>query len=67
MKDIQFLPTPDLSPLTNADFVHRAMTSLPKAKTQDPAIEGGTGWKGLGTRVEILELTSPAAMGSGTD
>ncbi|KAF8318260.1 type 2A phosphatase activator TIP41 [Clavulina sp. PMI_390] len=51
-----FLPTPDLSPLTNSDFVYRAITSLPKSRTQNPDTEGGTGWRGLGTRIEVLEL-----------
>ena len=54
----KFLPTPDLSPLNDPDFVYRAMTSLPKSKTQDATLEGGTGWRGLGTSVTVLTLPS---------
>jgi len=52
----RFLPSPDLSPLTDPNFVHNVLTSLPKSTTQDPKRVGGTGWRGLGTKVEVLYL-----------
>lgn len=50
---IQHLPTPDLSPLTDPQFVSRVLTTSPEKSQKDGA---QTGWRGLGTRMEVLEL-----------
>jgi len=52
----QFLPTPDLSPLNDPNFVARAITSMPKSNTQDPNHPGSSGWKALGTTIEVCYL-----------
>jgi type 2A phosphatase activator TIP41 len=49
----------DLTPLADPNFVHYVMSNFPRSITQDPSKEGngaGTGWRGLGTTLEILEL-----------
>jgi len=52
----QFLPTPDLSPLNDPNFVARSITSMSKSRTQDPNHPGSSGWKALGTTVEVCHL-----------
>jgi len=52
----QFLPTPDLSPLNDPNFIARVITSMPKSKTQDPNHPDSSGWKALGTTVEVCHL-----------
>lgn len=47
----------DLSPLTDANFVHRAMTHLSSRPAGDRDVEkAGKAWPGLGKRVEIMKL-----------
>ncbi|KAG8697417.1 hypothetical protein FRC08_006541 [Ceratobasidium sp. 394] len=53
----QLLPNPeDLTPLTDPQWIARMLASLPESMTMDKSGKRGTGWKGLGTRVEVLEL-----------
>ncbi|KAF8339041.1 TIP41-like family-domain-containing protein [Cantharellus anzutake] len=52
----QFLPTPDLSPLNDPNFVAKVITSMPKSKTQDPRLPGLSGWRALGTTLEVCYL-----------
>lgn len=47
----------DLSPLTDANFVHRAMTHLDSRPIKDRGPEReGKPWPGLGKRVEVMKL-----------
>ncbi|KAG8880264.1 hypothetical protein FRB97_000976 [Tulasnella sp. 331] len=49
----------DLTPLTDTNWVVQMLTSsFPKSVTQNPKAPGGTGWKGLGTRVECCYLST---------
>ncbi|KAL1737772.1 hypothetical protein HDZ31DRAFT_70806 [Schizophyllum fasciatum] len=50
----QLLPDPhDLTPLTNPTWIAQALTEkLPSSQRRG----AGTGWDGLGKRVEVLEL-----------
>jgi type 2A phosphatase activator TIP41 len=49
----------DLSPLTDANFVHRAMTHLDSRPIGDRGPEReGKPWPGLGKRVEVMRLAS---------
>ncbi|KAG8988531.1 hypothetical protein FRB90_002693 [Tulasnella sp. 427] len=51
------LPNPnDLTPLTDANFIAQVLTQLPKSVSQNQRAKGGTGWRGLGTRVEVCHL-----------
>jgi len=49
------LPSPDLSPLTDPQFVARVLTTSPVEKTQKEGAQ--TGWRGLGSTYEVLELS----------
>ncbi|KAG9011520.1 hypothetical protein FRB94_008089 [Tulasnella sp. JGI-2019a] len=52
----------DLTPLTDTNWVVQMLTSsFPKSVTQNPKAPGGTGWKGLGTRLECCYLPTPEA------
>lgn len=58
----QLLPNPeDLTPLTDAQWIARMLASLPESSTMDKSGKRTTGWKGLGTRVEVLELSKLAS------
>jgi type 2A phosphatase activator TIP41 len=46
------LESPDLAPLTDPSWVAKVLADLPASMTQ----KNGTGWKGMGTEVEILDL-----------
>ncbi|KAF8607544.1 type 2A phosphatase activator TIP41 [Ceratobasidium sp. AG-I] len=51
------LPNPeDLTPLTDPQWIARMLASLPESATMDKSGKRTTGWRGLGTRVEVLEL-----------
>ncbi|QRV73012.1 Type 2A phosphatase-associated protein 41 [Ceratobasidium sp. AG-Ba] len=57
----QLLPNPeDLTPLTDPQWIARMLASLPESMTMDKSGKRGTGWKGLGTRIEVLELNKLA-------
>ncbi|KAG9128273.1 hypothetical protein FRC07_001914 [Ceratobasidium sp. 392] len=60
----QLLPNPeDLTPLTDPQWIARMLASLPESLTMDKFGKRSTGWKGLGTRVEVLELDKVANAG----
>ncbi|KAI9457015.1 type 2A phosphatase activator TIP41 [Lactarius psammicola] len=44
----------DLMPLTDPNFISKALSDMPKEASQETG--GGTGWRGLGTVVEITTL-----------
>lgn len=47
----------DLSPLTDPNFVQRAMTHLStRPEAERTSTRGGKPWPGLGRRVEVLRL-----------
>jgi type 2A phosphatase activator TIP41 len=52
---LQALPRrDDLTPLTDPNFIAKVLTSMPReASQQDGA---NTGWRGLGTRLEVAVL-----------
>ena len=52
---IQHLPRrDDLTPLTDPNFIGKILTTMPKESAQ---VQGaGTGWRGLGTRLEVATL-----------
>ncbi|KAG8727272.1 hypothetical protein FRC12_022644 [Ceratobasidium sp. 428] len=53
----QLLPNPeDLTPLTDPQWIARMLASLPESMTMDKSGKRGTGWRGLGVRVEVLDL-----------
>jgi type 2A phosphatase activator TIP41 len=54
----------DLSPLTDANFVHRAITHLAsRPKEERTSSRTGKPWPGLGKRVEVLRLPKePSAL-----
>jgi type 2A phosphatase activator TIP41 len=43
-------------PLTDPNFICKVLSDMPKEASQDA--EGGTGWRGLGTVVQIATLQS---------
>lgn len=43
-----------MTPLTDANFIGQTLGSLPKSVSQRKG--AGTGWRGLGTKVEIAEV-----------
>lgn len=52
---LKYLPDKrDLSPLADPNFILQTMTSLPKTISQEEG--AGTGWRELGTKVEIVNL-----------
>ncbi|THH12236.1 hypothetical protein EW145_g109 [Phellinidium pouzarii] len=56
----RFLPRRnDLTPLTDANFIGTTLSSMPKSVSQGKG--AGTGWRALGTTVEVatLEKTTP--------
>lgn len=56
----QFLPKKnDLTPLTDANFIGKTLTMIPKSISQGRG--AGTGWRALGTSVEIARLLSKDA------
>ncbi|GAB1519849.1 Tap42 interacting protein [Rhizoctonia solani] len=55
------LPNPeDLSPLTDPQWIARMLASLPESSTMDKSSRRSTGWRGLGTRIEVLDLNKLA-------
>jgi len=53
----QFLPSRhDLSPLTDANFISKSLGQLPTTLSQGTG--AGTGWRALGTSVDVIHLTS---------
>ena len=52
----------DLTPLTDPTWIATTLTKLPAEATQ--SVGAGTKWKGLGTRVEVIELRSQASASS---
>ncbi|KAA1473410.1 type 2A phosphatase activator TIP41 [Dentipellis sp. KUC8613] len=44
----------DLTPLTDPNFIGKVLSELPKQASQEDG--AGTGWRGLGTRVEVAVL-----------
>ncbi|KAF7332408.1 hypothetical protein MKEN_00122600 [Mycena kentingensis (nom. inval.)] len=44
----------DLSPLTDSNFIAKVLTGMPKETSQERG--AGTGWRGLGTKLEIVQL-----------
>ncbi|CCO28185.1 TIP41-like protein [Rhizoctonia solani AG-1 IB] len=51
------IPNPeDLSPLTDPQWIARMLASLPESSTMDKSSRRSTGWRGLGTRIEVLDL-----------
>jgi hypothetical protein len=46
------LESPDRTPLNDPTFVAKVLSELPASMTQ----KGGTGWKGMGTVLDILDL-----------
>ncbi|KAG8926657.1 hypothetical protein FRC02_008759 [Tulasnella sp. 418] len=46
----------DLTPLTDPGFIAQTLTSLPKSVAQNRRTPGGSGWRGLGTKVECCFL-----------
>ncbi|KAJ1308905.1 hypothetical protein OPQ81_004590 [Rhizoctonia solani] len=52
------LPNPeDLSPLTDPQWIARMLASMPGSSTMDKSSRRSTGWKGLGTQIEVLDLS----------
>ncbi|KAI0029038.1 type 2A phosphatase activator TIP41 [Vararia minispora EC-137] len=55
------LPRPDdKTPLTDPNFIAKVLTELPKELTQSEG--AGTGWRELGTRVEVATLVDVGAL-----
>ncbi|KAH7907138.1 TIP41-like family-domain-containing protein [Hygrophoropsis aurantiaca] len=48
----------DLTPLTDATFVARVLAEMPAQTSQKTG--AGTGWRGLGTKLEVAVLEQPA-------
>ncbi|EUC66537.1 type 2A phosphatase activator TIP41 [Rhizoctonia solani AG-3 Rhs1AP] len=60
------LPNPeDLSPLTDPQWIARMLASMPVSATMDKSSRRSTGWKGLGTRVEVLDLSKLVSQAEG--
>ena len=53
----QFLPKKnDLTPLTDPNFIGQTLSTLPKSISQRRGAE--TGWRALGTRIEVAEVVA---------
>lgn len=62
----------DLSPLTDANWVSRAMSTInarlppsERDKGSEKGREGGKAWPGLGKRVEVMRLQVAEGSGEG--
>ncbi|KAJ7682356.1 type 2A phosphatase activator TIP41 [Mycena polygramma] len=44
----------DLTPLTDPNFISKVLTGMPRQASQE--VGAGTGWRGLGTRLEVAVL-----------